>query len=105
MDGLRALFRLIYPDDKDPQYQPIKSVLDRVKTVGEFRNSVVHALWRVENGIPHTVRVQARGELTRSDQPAPVEKIRQSALEAIDLGGTLGMLAKVYRGYAKAGLG
>jgi hypothetical protein len=107
VDSLRALFRLLYTDDKDPQYQPIKDALDRTKTAGEFRNSVVHCLWRVDEdtGVPHTVRIQARGELTHSEQPAPVEKIRQFALEAIELAGTLGSLAKVYRGYAKAGLG
>jgi hypothetical protein len=105
MDGLKALFRLIYPDENDPQYQPIKRVLDRVKTVADFRSSVVHALWRVdEHGVPHTLRAQARGKLTYSSQPAPVEKIREAVREAIELAGTLGSLARVYRGYAKAGL-
>jgi hypothetical protein len=106
VDGLRALFRLIYPSDDDPQYQPVKEVLDRVKAVGDFRNSVVHALWRVdEAGVPHAVRIHARGKLTYSPQPAPVEKIREHTLEAINLAGTLTALANVYRGWARAGLG
>jgi hypothetical protein len=103
LDCLRALFRLIYPDEDDPNYQPIKEMLDQIKTVGDFRNSVVHALWRVDEktGVPHTVRFQARGKLTRSMQPASYEKIRQCTLEAIELAGDLGDLAKAYRGFAK----
>jgi hypothetical protein len=101
LDALRALFRLIYPSEDDPQYRPVKEVLDRVKAVGDFRNSVVHALWTVdEAGTPHTVRFHARGVLTRSRQPAPIEKVREHTLEAIQLAGTLSNLAKVYRGYA-----
>lgn len=103
-DGLCALFRIIYPDDDDPQYRPVKDVLTRTKAVADFRNSVVHALWHVDAaGVPHTVRFQARGKLTRSRQPAPVEKLRQYALEAIELGGNLSALAQVYREYRKIG--
>jgi hypothetical protein len=101
LDSLRALFRLIYPDEDDPRYQPIKEMLDQIKAVGDFRNSVVHALWRVEEGVPHTVRFQARGKLTRSVQPASYEKIRQCTLEAIKLAGDLGDLAEAHRGFAK----
>jgi hypothetical protein len=101
-DGLCALYRLMYDDESDPKFEPIKEMLTRTKEVADFRNSVVHALWHVdEHGIPHTVRFQARGKLTRSRQPAPVEKIRQYALEAIELAGTLGALAQGYREYAK----
>jgi hypothetical protein len=101
IDGLRALFHRIYPAEDDPQYRPVKEVLDRVKAVTEFRNSVVHALWHVDDaGTPHAVRFQARGKLTRSIQPAPVEKIREYTLEAKELAGALGDLASAYRGWA-----
>jgi hypothetical protein len=104
IDALRALFRLVYPSEHDAQYQPVKDVLDRVKVVGDFRNSVVHALWEVdEAGTPHVVRFRARGELTHSRQPAPIEKVRDHTLEAIQLAGALSNLAKVYRGYAALG--
>jgi hypothetical protein len=100
LDAVRALFRLIYPSEDDPEYRPVKDVLDRVKAVGDFRNSVVHALWTVdEAGTPHAVRFHARGELRRSRQPAPIEKVREHTLEAIQLAGALSNLAKVYRGY------
>jgi hypothetical protein len=91
LDSLRALFRIVYPDEDDPNYQPIKEMLDRIKAVGDFRNRVVHALWRVDEktGIPQTVRFSARGKLTRSVQPASYEKIRQYTLEAIELAGDL----------------
>jgi hypothetical protein len=103
LDCLRALFRRFYPDEDAPNYQPIKKMLDRIKAVGDFRNSVVHTAWRVDekSGIPHTVRFQARGKLTRSVQPASYEKIRQCTLEAIDLAGSLGTLAEAYREFAK----
>jgi hypothetical protein len=103
LDSLRALFRVLYPDDNDHRYRPIKDVLDRAKAVGDFRNSVVHCLWRVDEttGEPQTVRFSARGKLTRSVQPAPCEKIHQCTLEAIDLAGTLGTLAQAYRGLAR----
>jgi hypothetical protein len=100
LDGLRALFRRLYPAEDDPRYRPVREVLDRVKAVTEFRNSVVHALWYVdEEGTPHAVRFQARGEFKRSIQPAPVEKIRECTLEAKDLAGSLGDLAKAYRAW------
>jgi hypothetical protein len=102
IDGLRALFHRIYPAEDDPQYRPVKQVLDRVKAVTDFRNSVVHALWHVDDaGMPHAVRFQARVKLTRSIQPTPVEKIREYTLEAQGLAGTLGDLASAYRGWAR----
>jgi hypothetical protein len=101
LDSLRALFRIIYPDEDDPKYQPIREMLDQIKEVGDFRNSIVHALWRVEDGVPQTVRFHARGKLTRSVQPASYEKIRQYTVAAIELAGDLSDLAKAYRGFAK----
>jgi hypothetical protein len=103
IDGLRAIFRLMYKGDDDPQYQPIKEMLDGIKEVVDFRNSVVHALWHIdESGTPHTVRFQARGKLTRSRQPAPIEKIRQCTREAVELGGNLSALSQLYRVYTRS---
>jgi hypothetical protein len=44
---LRGLYRLIFPDKDDPNYAPIKAILDRIKEVADFRNSVVHAFGRL----------------------------------------------------------
>jgi hypothetical protein len=101
-DSVRALFELIYPNEDDPAFQPVNDVLARAKAVADFRNTVVHAIWRVdEGGTPHTVRFPARGKLTRSRQPAPVEKIRQHALESVELVAKLEMIAQDYRGFIK----
>jgi hypothetical protein len=101
-DGLCALYRIMYPDENDPNFQPMKEMLDKAKEAADFRNSIVHTLWHIDNqGIPHTVRIQARGKLTRSRQPAPVEKIRQYVLSAIECASTFAALAKAYREFAK----
>lgn len=103
LDGLKALFRIIYPDDEAPNYQSIKKMLDRLKIVADFRNTIVHAMWTIgDDGVPLAVRFSARGKFSRSRQPAPVEKLRQFSLEAIDLAGTLGMLAQGYREFEAA---
>jgi hypothetical protein len=102
LDALRALFRMIYKDEDDPNYQPIKEMLGNIQRVADFRNSTVHALWHVdESGMRHTVRFQARGKLTRSRVAVPLEQIRQYTREAIDLAGSLSTLAKAYRGFPK----
>jgi hypothetical protein len=101
LDMLRALFRLIYPDENDPNYAPIREMLGRVKDTYDFRSSVVHALWRVDEGVPHAVRFQRRGKLTRSAVPAPIERIRQCTVEAIASATELDALAQAYRGFAK----
>jgi hypothetical protein len=101
LDMLTALYRQLYPDEKDRNYEPIKAMLNHLKDVMEFRNSVVHALWQIEDGVPHAVRFQRRGKLTRSEVPAPIEKIRQCTLEAIELVGDLNGLAQAYRELAR----
>lgn len=102
LEKLTALYRLLYQDSKDPNYAPIKEMLDHIKEVSEFRNAVVHALWRTnEDGAPEAVRFHARGKLTRSVVPAPYEKIRQYTREAIELSGEIGTLAQGYRELAK----
>jgi hypothetical protein len=102
LDMLRSLLRLAYPDDDDPNYAPIKEDLARIKEVAEFRNTVVHALWQIDDaGVPHAVRFRARGQLKRQRVPAPIEHIRQKTLETRDLVGTLGTLAQGYREWLK----
>ncbi len=105
VDILRAIFRILYPDETDPKFRPIANILDQTKAIGDFRNSIVHALWHVdEQGIPHVVRFQARGKLTRSRRPVPIEKIHQFSCEATELAEKLSAFAKEYRGYTKAPL-
>jgi hypothetical protein len=88
LDMLTALYRLHFPDKEDPNYAPIKEMLDRIKDVSDFRNSVVHALWRIgDDGVPQAVRFQRRGVLKRSQLPAPIENVREYTLKAIDLAG------------------
>jgi hypothetical protein len=99
LDAVRNLFRLIYEDENDPEYQPVKETLDQVKEVIEFRNSVVHALWQFDKtGTPLAVRLRARKGKLISRQPAPIEKVREyAANDAVNLGGKLVSLAKDYR--------
>ncbi len=102
LDVLRSLLRLIYPDDDDPNYLPIKGDLDKIKEVVEFRNMIVHALWNIDgDGIPHAVRFRAKGVLKRYRVPAPVEQIHQRTIEALDVAGTLGTLAQGFREWLK----
>jgi hypothetical protein len=105
LDMLRALYRLIFPDKDDPNYAPIKSLLDRIKDVADFRNSVVHALWHIgDDGVPQAVRFQRRGVLKRSQLPAPIENVRKCTLEAIDLAGNLETVAQGHRELTKLSL-
>jgi hypothetical protein len=102
LDMLTALYRLAFSDKDDPNYAPIKAILDRIKEVANFRNSVVHALWHIgDDGVPLAVRFQRRGELKRSRLPAPIEKVREYTLEAINLAGSLETLAQSYRELTK----
>jgi hypothetical protein len=103
LDMLTALYRMMYPDEKAPSYASIKAMLGIIKDVSDFRNSVVHALWRVEDGIPQAIRFQRRGKLTRSEVPAPIEKIRQCTREARETTGELMSLARSYRELARRG--
>jgi hypothetical protein len=102
LDMLTALYRLVFLDKDDPEYAPIKEMLERITAVSEFRNSVVHALWQIdENGVPQAVRFRRRGILQRSELPAPIENVREYTREAIALAEYLDMLSQVYRELAK----
>jgi hypothetical protein len=62
VDMLTALYRLIFLEKDDPDYAPIKEMLQRITDVSDFRNSVVHALWQIgEDGVPQAVRFRRRG--------------------------------------------
>jgi hypothetical protein len=102
LDSLTAVARIHFPDDDQWERAPLKSILDRTKAVGEFRNTLAHAQWAFDEGdVPLAVRFSARGKLKRSRKPVPLDEIREKTLEAIDLAGSLNSYALAAREWSK----
>jgi hypothetical protein len=97
--GIVALYRLIYPEETDWKATEAYAVLNRIKAVADFRNTLAHAMWHVDDfGVPHAVRFAARGELTRSRRPVPVEQVQEHVREAVQLQSRVDILAESDRG-------
>ncbi|MCB1516209.1 MAG: hypothetical protein KDJ19_01130 [Hyphomicrobiaceae bacterium] len=77
IDTLLALYS-IADDDKGERKSLLPNLLKQVRDHFDFRNSIVHAYWTVDdNGIVSTVRFSARGKFTRTKKPVPLEEILQ----------------------------
>jgi hypothetical protein len=78
----------VYGDEE--QFQPIMEMSNQAKSIGDFRNTLVHAVWAVdENGIANAVRFSARGKFKRSKFPVTPAEILERANEALELAGRL----------------
>jgi hypothetical protein len=101
ISSLLAYFDFYMKDD--PRRQSVMDKFNRVKEVADFRNTVVHSYWTVDDaGAAYVTKWQARAKLTYSKRPIPVEEIRQHMLEARDLRGSLEALARLYAEFAKS---
>ena len=70
----------------EPGFESIFEDVKATKVFGEFRNTIVHGIWTVDNkGEAHAVRFRARGKLTRSKQPISASEIQRRADEALAL--------------------
>lgn len=80
------------------KYKPIFDIIDSAKALAEYRNSIVHTSWRVnESGEPESVRFSARGEIRRSRTPRKPEQILERAREALGIAAQLENLASGLR--------
>lgn len=96
LDSVKALARLQFADEQAWERHPLKEILIRAKSVGDFRNTLAHAIWTFEEGsdVPLAVKFSARGKFDRSRKPVPIEDIQQKTLEAIELVGSLNSYAQ-----------
>jgi len=79
VDSLLALCDLHLGED---EFEPIFALIKHVKEVGEFRNTVVHAHWSIDDeGKAYAVRFSARGKLSRSRRPYTSGEIQVRADE------------------------
>ncbi len=70
--------------------QPLENIvriIEKAKAVCDFRNTVIHAYWSVDDaGTAHAVRFSARGEFKRTRNPYTSKQIQERADEAIEIG-------------------
>jgi hypothetical protein len=83
MDTLKALLSLSMDDD-ERKADPTIALLNKVSDLGDFRNTMVHAYWRIEpDGTTTAVRFPTRGgKFSRSLKPLTSTEIRAKATEA-----------------------
>jgi hypothetical protein len=69
-----------------PEFQPIHDLFTSAKAIADFRNTVVHAFWALnEHGEATAVRFSARGEFQRSRRPISAAQIQARSDEAGEL--------------------
>ena len=84
IDTLLALARARFEDDA--QYNPILDLIKKARSVGEYRNSLIHAHWAVRGtGEVHSVRFTARGKFARSKTLRPLSEIHERTCEAREI--------------------
>lgn len=70
-----------------PQYKSLQNykatVLPRLKAAQDGRNSIIHALWGMMNGVPMRASIKARGSLKFTSTVATLEEI-EAAIQAIE---------------------
>lgn len=85
LDTLRALYSVGSLKDELKSDQFL-ALLDQVKRVAEFRNTVVHGYWIIdENGDALAVRFKGRGTFSRTRKLIKSEEILSQAVEAEQL--------------------
>lgn len=83
-ESLTAMMRLVF--DKDDQFEPIIEIINQARACCDYRNSIVHAYWHIEDdGTVKTVRFSARGALKRSRVVRTYEEIDEHADEAFEI--------------------
>ncbi len=79
IDSLLAIFDLLFQGKSNS----ITGLLNETKTICDFRNTIVHAHWTVDNdSITHAVRFSARGKFKRTKTPYTADQIQERADEA-----------------------
>ena len=85
IDTLKALVSWNSPKDEDEPHILIR-LLDDLKAITDFRNTVVHAYWTIDSdGTALAVRYSARGKFTRSRRAIASAEIHSKADEAVRL--------------------
>ena len=83
-DNLLALCDLAFK--KDTTFVPILDMVKQTKEIGEFRNTMVHAYWEIDdNGTALAVRFSSRGKLRRTRTPYTARQIQARADEGAEL--------------------
>jgi hypothetical protein len=73
IDTLKSHYTMGMNDDEIAA-DPVVKLLNQVRAVCDFRNTVVHAHWTIgEDGEPLAVRYHSRGKFTRSRRPSEEE--------------------------------
>ena len=83
-DNLLALCNLAF--EQDPTFAPILDMVKQAKEIGDYRNTMVHAYWEVDNdGIASAIRFSSRGKLRRTRTPYSAQEIQARADEGAEL--------------------
>jgi hypothetical protein len=98
IDTLKALADLAFTGEDakeaggaDDVLAWLLDLLGKAKTVNDYRSSVVHAYWTVDDtGTAYAVRFSARGKLRRTKTPHRAEEIQKRADEARAFAAELG---------------
>lgn len=96
IDCVKASYSIGNTDD-ELRSDPVIALLNQIKKVGDFRNTVVHSMWADDAGVLHAVKFDARGKLRRHKHPAPTADILAQALEAERLGTELRGIVQALR--------
>lgn len=82
-ENLLALCNLAF--GKEPQFEPILQMIKEAKEIADFRNTVVHAYWNVdEQDTAYAVRFSSRGEFSRTRNPYTAQQIQEKADEGVE---------------------
>lgn len=91
---MRAVFQGLGEDNVNQLIEPVV----KSKTVSDFRNTVAHALWVIDDqGNASAVRFQARGKFIRSKRPVAAKEIGEQADIAFQLVKELTALREHFR--------
>lgn len=83
-DNLLALCNLAF--QQDTKFAPILDMIKQTKEIGEFRNTMVHAYWEIDDdGTAKAVRFSSRGKLRRTRTPYTARQIQARADEGAEL--------------------
>jgi hypothetical protein len=83
IDTLKALVRMHLGEEPAAN---VVSLLSEAKTVADYRNSLVHAVWTVDNeGGTYTVKFQARGKFDRKRVPVAPDQILAESRRADEI--------------------
>jgi hypothetical protein len=85
IDTLLALYRLGDTPDEVKKGDRFTAMMTEARRLCDYRNTIVHAYWAVDETGAHAVRFSARGEFKRTSVPVTAKDILDKSFEVASL--------------------